>query len=157
MVLALLAIAFIVMPLIELYVIIQVGSAIGAWNTIGILILVALVGVWLTKHEGFYVLRRMRQQIDAGNMPTDELIDGSLILLGGLLLILPGFISDAFGLVVLFPPTRALIRNVVKRRVRITTKDSAALAAIHEFLRFQIEDHRTGDRTEISDRPHRKD
>ena len=67
------------------------------------------------------MLRRMRQQIDAGNMPTDELIDGSLILLGGLLLILPGFISDAFGLVVLFPPTRALIRNVVKRRVRITT------------------------------------
>ena len=121
MVLALVAIALIVMPLIELYVIIEVGSAIGAWNTIGILILVALVGVWLTKHEGFYVLRRMRQQIDAGNMPTDELIDGSLILLGGLLLILPGFISDAFGLVVLFPPTRALIRNVVKRRVRITT------------------------------------
>ena len=121
MVLALVAIALIVMPLIELYVIIQVGSAIGAWNTIGILILIALVGVWLTKHEGFYVLRRMRQQIDAGNMPTDELIDGSLILLGGLLLILPGFISDAFGLVVLFPPTRALIRNVVKRRVRITT------------------------------------
>jgi UPF0716 protein FxsA len=121
MVLALLAIAFIVMPLIELYVIIQVGSAIGAWNTIGLLVLIALVGVWLTKHEGFTVLQRMRQQLDAGNMPTDELIDGTLILTGGLLLILPGFISDAFGIIVLFPPTRSLIRNVLKRRFRITT------------------------------------
>ena len=73
------------------------------WNTIGILILIALVGVWLTKREGFNVLQRMRQQIDAGNMPTDELIDGCLILTGGLLLILPGFISDAFGLFVLVP------------------------------------------------------
>jgi UPF0716 protein FxsA len=121
MFLALLAIAFIVMPLLELYVIVQVGQAIGAWNTIGILVLVALVGVWLTKHEGFYVLRRMRQQLDAGQVPTDELIDGCLVLAGGLLLILPGFISDAIGLIVLFPPTRALVRNVVKRRFRIVT------------------------------------
>jgi UPF0716 protein FxsA len=121
MLFALLAIAFIVMPLLELYVIVQVGQAIGAWNTIGILILVALVGVWLTKHEGFYVLQRMRQQLDAGHVPTDELIDGCLVLAGGLLLILPGFISDAIGLIVLFPPTRALVRNVVKRRLRIVT------------------------------------
>jgi UPF0716 protein FxsA len=121
MLLALAAIALIVMPLIELYVIVQVGQAIGAWNTIALLVLIALVGVWLTKHEGFFVLQRMRQQLDAGRVPTDELIDGTLILVGGVLLILPGFISDAFGLVVLFPPTRALIRNVLKRRFRIVT------------------------------------
>src|SRR5262245_29214653 len=106
MILALVAIAFIVMPLIELYVIVQVGQAIGVWNTVGLIILIMLIGVWLTRHEGFYVLQRMRQQLDAGRVPTDELIDGTLILAGGLLLILPGFISDAFGLIVLFPPTR---------------------------------------------------
>jgi UPF0716 protein FxsA len=121
MVLALLAIAFIVMPLIELYVIIQVGQAIGAWNTIGLLILASLLGFWLARHEGLNVLQRMRQQLDAGRVPTDELIDGSLVLAGGLLLILPGFVSDVFGLLVLFPPIRALLRNFLRRRFTVVT------------------------------------
>ena len=110
--LILLLIAFIAYVVAELYVLIQVGQAIGALNTIGLMILISLVGVWLAKHEGLQVLTRLRQQIDAKRMPTDELIDGGLILAGGLFLILPGFISDAIGIFVLFPPTRALVRGV---------------------------------------------
>jgi UPF0716 protein FxsA len=120
-VLAILVLAFVVLPLVELYVIIQVGQSIGVWNTIGVLILVSVVGAWLARREGGSVLVRIRRQLEAGVMPTNELIDGGLILAGGLLLLTPGFVTDVFGILLLFPPTRALARIPLKRRFRIVT------------------------------------
>ena len=117
--LALIALAFIVLPLVEIYVIVQVGSAIGALNTIGLLVLFSIGGAWLAKQQGFWVLRRIREQLDAGRMPTNEVIDAGLVLLGAILLIFPGFVTDAFGLLLLFPPPRALARTLVKRRFRL--------------------------------------
>jgi UPF0716 protein FxsA len=117
----LMVIAFIVMPLLELYVIIQVGQEIGALNTILVMVVMSVIGAWLAKHEGAYVLRRLQEQLDAGRMPTNELIDGGLILAGGVMLLFPGFISDALGLLLLFPPTRAIFRGILKRRFRIIT------------------------------------
>jgi UPF0716 protein FxsA len=117
--LALIALLFIVLPLVEIYVIVQVGSAIGALNTIGLLLLVSIAGAWLAKHEGFWVLRRLRDQLDAGRMPTNELIDAGLVLVGAILLILPGFVSDVLGLLLLFPPTRIAARALVKRRFQL--------------------------------------
>lgn len=111
---------FIVGALVEMYVLIEVGQAIGAFNTVAVLLLVSLVGVWLTKREGFLVLSRIREQVDAGRTPTNELIDGGLVLAGGLLLVVPGFVSDAFGLLLLFPPTRAVARALVRRRLNVT-------------------------------------
>jgi UPF0716 protein FxsA len=116
---ALIAIAVILFAALELYVIVLVAGAIGALNTVGLILLFAIVGVWLAKHEGLSVLTRLRQQLDQGNMPTNELIEGGLVLAGGLLLIVPGFITDAFGLLLLFPPTRAVARAIVKRRFRV--------------------------------------
>jgi UPF0716 protein FxsA len=121
MVFVILALAFIVMPLLELFVFVQVGQSIGFLNTLVAIIVISLVGAWLARREGAGVLQRIRQQLDAGRIPTDHLIDGALILTGGLLLLLPGFISDAMGLLVLFPPTRALLRNVLRSRFRIVT------------------------------------
>jgi UPF0716 protein FxsA len=106
------------MVLVEIYVMIKIGSAIGAFNTIAILILVSIFGLWLTKHAGFAVLNRMRVQLDAGRMPTAEIIDGVLVLAAGLLLLFPGFVSDAFGLLLLFPPTRSVARGFAMRRIR---------------------------------------
>jgi UPF0716 protein FxsA len=117
--LALIALAFIVLPLVEIYVIVQVGSAIGALDTIGLLVLFSVGGVWLAKREGFSVLRRLREQLDAGRVPTNELIDAGLVLLGATLLIFPGFVTDGFGLLLLFPPTRVLARTLVKRRFQL--------------------------------------
>lgn len=119
--LALLALAFVVVPLVELYVIIEVGQTIGVLNTIAVMLVVSLVGAWLARHEGTSVLRRIREQLDAGRLPTDELIDGALVLAGGLLLLTPGFVSDAVGIVALFPPTRAIARAFLRRRFRIVT------------------------------------
>ena len=112
---------FILVPMIEIYVIIQVGHAIGALDTIALLVLVSLVGAWLTRHEGFVVLRRLRAQIDAGRAPTGELIDGALVLGAGVLMLTPGFVTDVVGLLVLFPPTRALLRRYLRHRFEVRT------------------------------------
>jgi UPF0716 protein FxsA len=107
-----------VIPIVEIYVAVTVGHAIGAWNTVGLLLLLSIVGVWLTKHEGLSVISRIRRQLEAQRMPTNELIDGGLVVAGGLLLIVPGFVTDAFGLLLLFPPTRVIGRGILKRRFR---------------------------------------
>ncbi|MGQ0823814.1 MAG: FxsA family protein [Actinomycetota bacterium] len=119
--LVLLLIAFVAVPIVELYVIIQVGQEIGILNTLGVMIIMSVIGAWLARHEGAWVLKRMRDQLDAGRMPTNELIDGALILAGGLLLLTPGFVSDAVGILLLFPPTRVPFRALLKRRFSVVT------------------------------------
>ncbi len=117
--LALIAMLFIVIPLVEIYVIVHVGHAIGALNTIALLFVISIAGAWLAKHEGFWVLSRLRQQLAAGRMPTNELIDGALVLSGAILMVFPGFVTDALGLLLLLPPIRAVVRAIVKRRVQL--------------------------------------
>src|SRR4051812_32008269 len=116
---ALLALVFIVVPLAELYVIVQVGHAIGVLNTIGLLLIVSLVGAWLAKHEGFVVYQRVQERMARGEVPGREMLDGLLVLTGGVLLIAPGFITDIFGVLLLFPPTRAVARSILRRRLRV--------------------------------------
>jgi UPF0716 protein FxsA len=113
-----LVLAFIVAPLVELAVIIKVGGAIGVLNTLALLILLSVVGGWLVKWQGIAVLRRVQASLTAGQMPGNELIDGLLVLVAGALLLAPGFVSDALGLALLFPPVRAVVRRILVRRFR---------------------------------------
>jgi UPF0716 protein FxsA len=115
-VLPLLVVLFVAMPLLELAVIIQVGHAIGALNTIGLLLAVGVAGGWLVKREGVGVARRLQRTVAAGRVPTTELLDGFLVLLAGALLLAPGFVSDVFAIALLLPPVRAVLRLVVVRR-----------------------------------------
>ena len=108
--------AFILVPLIEITVIVQVAGVIGGWNTVGLLLLVSVVGAWLVRHEGWIVMRRIREQLDAGRVPGKELTDGALLLVGGVLMLTPGFVTDAVGLLLVFPPTRAIVRGALYRR-----------------------------------------
>ena len=110
-----LVLVFLVAPLVELAVIIQVAGSVGALNTIGLLIAVSLVGAWLAKHQGLGVLRRIQAALDRGEMPSSEVADGGLILLAGALMIAPGFVSDAVALLLLLPPTRAVVRVPLMR------------------------------------------
>ena len=114
---ALLALLFLVVPLVELFVIIQVGQAIGALNTVGILLLDSIIGGWLMKREGMAALRRFQAKVSNGQLPENELIDGFCILFGGALMLTPGFLSDLLGIALLLPPVRAAIRPIVKRQV----------------------------------------
>jgi UPF0716 protein FxsA len=109
----LLALIFLVMPIAELAVIIAVARSIGVPEAIGLMILVAIVGAWLAKREGLGMLQRIRAALDRGEMPNREVADGFLILFAAALMITPGFITDGLGLVLLFPPTRALVRRTL--------------------------------------------
>jgi UPF0716 protein FxsA len=111
----LLVILFIVVPILELYVIIQVGQAIGVVPTLVLLLADALLGSWLLKHEGRGAWRRFNEALAARRFPGKEVADGVLIVIGGTLLLTPGFITDIFGLFLLLPPTRAVARRILKR------------------------------------------
>ena len=112
----LLALIFIVVPIAELAVIIQVGSLIGVWWTIALLIADSLIGSWLMRSQGRSVWRRFQETVQAGRMPHREVADGVLVIFGGALLLTPGFITDIFGAIFLLPPTRALVRRLLIRR-----------------------------------------
>lgn len=111
----LLVLLFIVVPIAELYVIIQVGQAIGVVPTLVLLLADALLGSWLLKHEGRSAWRRFNEALAARRFPGREVADGALIIVGGTLLLTPGFITDVFGLFLLLPPTRAISRRLLKR------------------------------------------
>ena len=114
--LALLAL-FIVVPLAELYVILKVGDAIGAVPTIALLAADSVLGALLLRAQGRSVWARFNATMAAGRVPHRELIDGVLVIFGGAFLITPGFLTDIVGLVLLIPPTRALVRRLVARRL----------------------------------------
>ena len=107
---------FIVVPLVELYLIIEVGSVIGALWTVLLVVLTAVVGVTLLRIQGFNMLNRARQNMEMGTMPAMEMMEGMVLAIGGALLITPGFITDTLGFMCLIPVTRrAMIRYLVRR------------------------------------------
>jgi UPF0716 protein FxsA len=107
---------FVGVPLVELYLLIQVGSEIGALPTIALSILTAVIGTFLVRVQGFSVLLRVRDMLDRGEAPAIEVLDGALLLIAGLMLLLPGFITDALGFLLLIPPLR---RQLILRFVRV--------------------------------------
>lgn len=116
---------FVIVPVVEIYVIIQVGQVIGAWWTVLLLVVDSIFGAWLIKHEGGRAWRGLREALDEGRMPATELADGALILVGGTLMLAPGFVTDAFGILLILPFTRPLFRRVLAAVVasRITVLD----------------------------------
>ena len=104
---------FIGVPLLEIYVLIQVGQVIGPWWTILLLVLDSILGTWLIKREGSRAWRALRQALETGRMPGKELADGALILIGGTLMLSPGFVTDAFGILMILPLTRPVARRLL--------------------------------------------
>jgi len=113
----LLVVAFIVVPVLEIYVLIKVGQVIGAWWTIVLLIADSIFGGWLIRREGARAWRALQQSIGSGRMPARELADGALVVLGGALMLSPGFVTDVFGFFCILPPTRPLARRLLTRLV----------------------------------------
>lgn len=118
----LLFVCFIVIPVLEIYVLIQVGQVIGPWWTVGLLIADSIIGSWIIRREGGRAWNALRSALATGHMPAKELADGALILLGGALMLSPGFVTDVFGIALILPFTRPLFRRVLAALVanRIT-------------------------------------
>src|SRR5688572_4924622 len=112
----LLIVLFIVVPIAELAILIQIGQAIGVWWTIALLVVDAVLGSLLARSQGRATWRRFNEALRSGRPPAREVMDGALVLFGGALLLTPGFLSDILGVFLLLPPTRALVRAVLVRR-----------------------------------------
>lgn len=111
---AILVALFIVVPIVELYVIIQIGSWIGVMPTIALLLADALLGSLLLRHQGRGAWRRFNAALAERRFPGREVADGLLIAIGGTLLLTPGFVTDIVGLILLIPPTRAIVRRLMR-------------------------------------------
>lgn len=130
----LLALLFIVVPAVELALLIQVGTMVGVLPTFGLIVLTGVVGAALAREQGFGILTDIQRRTQRGEMPTESLVDGAIVLFAGALLLTPGLITDAIGFACLVPFTRKLIKSQMKK----------ALARGMESGRIQVVEFRQG-------------
>lgn len=127
---------FVVVPLVETYLLATIGAAIGWANTIALVIVTGVVGGWLAKLEGSRAWHRWREALAAGRVPEEGVLEGLLLLLGGALLITPGVLTDAVGLALLIPWTRKLVAATVRPRLEERVRDQAT--TVVEDPRFRV-------------------
>lgn len=134
--LAVLVLAFLAVPFVELFVIVQVAGELGVLNTIAALIVISLVGGWLCRSEGVAVFRRIQASLARGELPHAQVVDGGLILFAGALLLTPGFLTDVLAILLLLPPTRVIARRAVMTllRRRVTTYRVVAGRRVHDVF-----------------------
>jgi len=124
-----LVLLFVLAPLVELAVFVQVANWIGLLQAIGLMLAVSIGGVVVVRYEGLGVIRRVRDQLRAGRLPAADLVDGLLILAAGILLILPGFLSDIVAVLLLLPPTRTLVRRMLQKHWTVRIASGVATVA----------------------------
>jgi len=106
---------FVLVPIIELFLLLEIGRKIGIFLTIAIVIITGIVGAYLVKHQGFYVLFKIKSQMNEGIIPAESLLEGVLILIGGIFLITPGIITDMIGFLLIIPQSRFFILRHAKQ------------------------------------------
>jgi UPF0716 protein FxsA len=111
-----LLVLFTIVPLVELYILIKIGNYIGGLNTLILVVVTAMLGAWLARLQGLRTLRQIQLSLSRGQIPAEELIDGVLILVGGIMLITPGVLTDLFALILLIPFTRLYFKRWLRRR-----------------------------------------
>ena len=111
--------AFLLVPLIEIALFIQIGGAIGLWPTLGIVILTAILGTWLVRTQGMIAMGNLRRSFSELDDPTEPLAHGAMILIAGALLLTPGFFTDGIGFALLAPPVRHAVYNYLRKRVHV--------------------------------------
>lgn len=109
--LLILAALFIGLPVLEIWLLIEVGGSIGLLATLAVCVVTGVVGAWLARAQGGHVLRRVQERIAQGEVPARELVDAMMILVAGVLLMTPGFVTDGVGVLLLLPPVRAVVRR----------------------------------------------
>ena len=116
---------FAVIPLIELGILIKIGTVIGALNTITLVILTAAIGAYMVRMEGIGVMSRIQQNMQAGKLPAEELINGAMVLVAGALLLTPGVFTDLIGFLMVIPVSRNVIKKLIKQYIgkKISSED----------------------------------
>ena len=139
---------FVVVPIVELYVIIQIGSSIGVVPTIALLILDSVLGAALMRSQGRAAWARFNRALVEGRVPGREVLDGALVIFGGALLLTPGFLTDILGLTLLLPPTRALVRRMLVARIAMTAT-SGAQHRMGQMFTYRTERRAGGDDDDV--------
>ena len=111
--------AFLMVPIVEIALFIQVGSFIGLWPTLAIVVLTAVIGTWLVRTQGRIALHRLQRSFSELNDPTEPLAHGAMILIAGVLLLTPGFFTDALGFALLMPPVRVAVFRYLRKHVKV--------------------------------------
>ena len=114
---------FIIVPATELYILIEVGQKIGGLTTIGIIILTGIIGAYLVKDQGFMILKKIQNDLNEGIMPGDNLIQGAIILAGGVFLLTPGFVTDIVGFILLIPVSRNIVKKYLLKWLKGKIKE----------------------------------
>lgn len=109
---------FILIPAAEIGVLLLSGNVIGIWPTIALLIITGVLGSYLAKKQGMNTLRKVQEQLQYGRLPGDEILNGVCILIGGVMLLSPGFLSDVLGLILLLPPTRVAMKPILLKMLQ---------------------------------------
>ncbi|MCB9070198.1 MAG: membrane protein FxsA [Calditrichae bacterium] len=109
---------FVTIPLVEMLILIKLGEAIGFWPTMAMVVVTGIIGASLAKAQGFLALNRIRSELNTGKLPADELVDGLLILIGGIVLLTPGLLTDLAGFSLMVPAIRTVIRKWLQRRFK---------------------------------------
>ena len=115
-------IAFTLIPVLELYLLIKIGSAMGLLNTLALVVLTGFVGAYLAKMQGMQTMIRVRTQVQAGNMPGEDLIDAAIIFVAGVVLLTPGLLTDIAGILLLFPVTRFHFKRWARKKIDLWMK-----------------------------------
>ena len=118
-----LLILFVLIPVTELYILIEVGKKIGSLTTIGIIILTGIIGAYLVKGQGFMILKKIQNDLNEGIIPGDSLIQGAIILAGGILLLTPGFVTDIIGFIFLIPVSRRVVKKYLLKWLKGKIKE----------------------------------
>ena len=132
---------FIVLPFVELYLLFHLADATSPLTALIIIIVTGILGGILARSQGLIVIRRLRQDLHQGKLPADSLFDGALVLVGGVLLITPGIITDAVGFVLLIPPTRKLIKKTIRKRIKAKIT-IAGTGRQYTDVHFEVKDKR---------------
>lgn len=135
-----LVLLFTIVPAVELAVLIRVGSIIGVGSTLMIIIFTGVVGAYLARLQGFLILKEIQEKINQGLMPSEQLMDGLLILVGGILLLTPGFITDVTGFLLLIPITRAIIKHTFKQHFEKMIKNGEVYTSNQQRPQTKIYD-----------------
>ena len=123
MILSKLVALFVVVPIAELYILLEIGRRVGIYLTIGIVIVTGVTGAYLVKYQGFYVLYKIKSQMNEGIVPTDSLFEGLIILVGGIFLITPGIMTDIIGFLLVIPQSRSIVFGYLKKWLMLKMRE----------------------------------
>jgi UPF0716 protein FxsA len=115
--------AFTLIPVLEIYLLIKLGTFLGALNTVIIVVLTGIIGAFLAKLQGLHTMIKVREGLNRGEMPAEEMLDALLILVAGIVLLTPGFLTDIAGLVILIPQTRVLFKRWLRKKFNAWTQN----------------------------------